>query len=319
MSASLRSKFLRQGPTIFTLTIPYFFNLFLMHMHNPVHEKKHIIATNYVGLASYTFLVYDHLLTFSDEVEYVWFRRKGPVVYLFFINRYIFPLAFIVNLYAYISPKYSPSNCAGLVIYEGSLSILAVANAGLVMIFRVNALYGGDNQPALATLGFLWLAQVGVSSFLVSSGMPVPHTPGIHSCTLIFNPERRKLSPLFSILPLVFDTTVLILTLHKTKAVLRTCKTSNAIVQTLQNDGILYYSILFAANFTLTFMLIFAPPGLKNILQQFVQLATTTIISRITLHLKKQGRSLYVNAEQITPPATVTNETSTSASSGSNI
>ncbi|TDL23328.1 hypothetical protein BD410DRAFT_787676 [Rickenella mellea] len=67
-----------------------------------------MIATNYVGLASYTFLVYDHLLTFDEEVEYVWKGRKGPVIYLFFLNRYFFVFAFIFNLNANLNPNFTP-------------------------------------------------------------------------------------------------------------------------------------------------------------------------------------------------------------------
>ena len=32
----------------------------------------------YVGVASYTILIYDHLLTFGEEVEYIWKGHKGP-------------------------------------------------------------------------------------------------------------------------------------------------------------------------------------------------------------------------------------------------
>ena len=32
----------------------------------------------YVGVASYTILIYDHLLTFGEEIEYIWKGHKGP-------------------------------------------------------------------------------------------------------------------------------------------------------------------------------------------------------------------------------------------------
>lgn len=31
----------------------------------------------YVGLASYAVLVYDHLLTLDDEIKYIWKKKKG--------------------------------------------------------------------------------------------------------------------------------------------------------------------------------------------------------------------------------------------------
>jgi len=48
-----------------------------------------------------TVLLYDHLLSLSDEIEYVWKGKKGPLVYLFFVNRYVTPLGFMINLLAF--------------------------------------------------------------------------------------------------------------------------------------------------------------------------------------------------------------------------
>ncbi|XP_006456351.1 hypothetical protein AGABI2DRAFT_56468, partial [Agaricus bisporus var. bisporus H97] len=61
----------------------------------------------YIGVASFTALVWDHIDTFADEVEYIWKGRKGAFIYLFFFNRYFTPLGFIVNLHAFISPVWT--------------------------------------------------------------------------------------------------------------------------------------------------------------------------------------------------------------------
>ncbi|KAJ7211037.1 hypothetical protein B0H12DRAFT_389110 [Mycena haematopus] len=62
------------------------------------------IRTNCVGFAAFTILIWDHVDTFASEVEYIWQGKKGIVVYLFLLNRYLTPLGFIVNLFAYLSP-----------------------------------------------------------------------------------------------------------------------------------------------------------------------------------------------------------------------
>ncbi|EKM74746.1 hypothetical protein AGABI1DRAFT_47462, partial [Agaricus bisporus var. burnettii JB137-S8] len=61
----------------------------------------------YIGVASFTALIWDHIDTFADEVEYIWKGRKGAFIYLFLFNRYFTPLGFIVNLHAFISPIWS--------------------------------------------------------------------------------------------------------------------------------------------------------------------------------------------------------------------
>ncbi|KAF8155293.1 hypothetical protein K438DRAFT_1987014 [Mycena galopus ATCC 62051] len=44
---------------------------------------------HYLYLAPLTFLYYDHLLTFGDEVRYIWNKPKTPSAYCFFLNRYL--------------------------------------------------------------------------------------------------------------------------------------------------------------------------------------------------------------------------------------
>ncbi|KAH8109770.1 hypothetical protein DFH11DRAFT_902663 [Phellopilus nigrolimitatus] len=272
-------------------------------MQNPIHEQQDLIATNYVGFASYIFLVYDHLLTFSDEVNYVWKGRRGPIIYLFLLNRYFFPLAFLVNLYAYLSLEFSHEACQHFVRYEGATVVVGFGLAGLMMIIRVNALYGGDCRPVQAILVFFWIVQVVLYSWILSMGIPVPRTPGIHGCSLIFNTQRRDWASLSAAAPLIFDTAVIVLILFKTAGARRNCM-SSMLLKTLMSDGVLYYSVVFTANLALTIMIVVAPPGLKNILGQYAQLITVTMMSRITLHLRKIGaRSSVVYSDR--PPSGV--------------
>ncbi|KAJ7896584.1 hypothetical protein B0H13DRAFT_2522825 [Mycena leptocephala] len=74
-----------------------------------VDDIAETVRTNYVGIAGFTILIWDHLDTFPTEVEYIWKpMKKGPIVYLFLLNRYLTPLGFMVNLFAYFSPVWTP-------------------------------------------------------------------------------------------------------------------------------------------------------------------------------------------------------------------
>ncbi|KAJ3973840.1 hypothetical protein EV361DRAFT_24861 [Lentinula raphanica] len=46
-------------------------------MPDSISDMTESLRTNYVGVASFTVLVWDHIITCSDEVEYVWKRPKG--------------------------------------------------------------------------------------------------------------------------------------------------------------------------------------------------------------------------------------------------
>ncbi|KAF8440791.1 hypothetical protein L210DRAFT_3538321 [Boletus edulis BED1] len=67
-------------------------------------DRRETRDTVMVAFAGFTVLVWDHLITFDDEVDLVWKRDKGLLSYLFLVNRYLTPLGFIVNLVAFTLP-----------------------------------------------------------------------------------------------------------------------------------------------------------------------------------------------------------------------
>jgi len=258
-----------------------------------IQDVTYLYATNYFGFASYTVLVWDHAITFVDEVQYIWKGRKKTtlIIILFFINRYLTPLNFILNLFAYLSPVWTPSRCAHFVRYEGATIVVALGLTALMMMIRVTAIYSG-NRLILGLLVTIFVFEFGIMAWLLSGAHAVMHDPGIHGCSMIFS-ENMGIWPSASAwLPLLYDTVVITLTVSKTLYSFRGLKTSSAsggtsISQILLRDGILYFSVIFVANFVLTVMILRAPPGIQNIAAQFEQLITVTMISRITISLRK--------------------------------
>ncbi|KAF7297623.1 hypothetical protein MKEN_01385300 [Mycena kentingensis (nom. inval.)] len=272
-------------------------------------DVSETLRTNFVGFASFTILVWDHIITFGDEVEYIWKGKKGPIIYLFLLNRYFTPLGFIVNLYAYLSPSWTYERCARFIRYEGATVAIAVEVVGIMMLLRIDALYPTRKWiPAL--LGVLLVVETGLNGWLISRGEPVLHNAasGVHACSMIFdpamrvslvlgranssaNPKRRSAAASASAwYPLLYDTIVFALTVNRTLPSIRK-REAGYILKKLLEDGLLYYSVIFAITFVLTFMIVGAPPGIKNICAQMEQLITVAMMSRITLSLRKAGRS----------------------------
>ncbi|KAF8065008.1 hypothetical protein FPV67DRAFT_164595 [Lyophyllum atratum] len=52
-----------------------------------IDDAFRVLQTNYVGFASFTILIWDHIDTFDTEVEVIWKGKKGPIVYLFLLVR----------------------------------------------------------------------------------------------------------------------------------------------------------------------------------------------------------------------------------------
>lgn len=257
---------------------------------SPAQDAAEALRTDFVGFASFAVLVWDHLISLEDEVQYVWKGKKGPIVYLFFLNRYFTPLAFIINLYAYLSPSWTIERCERFIKYEGTTVAFAVEVVGLMMSLRIRALY--PHQPFIAYfLWFLLTVETGLNAWLISGGRAVPHNPdsGVHSCSFIFDPKYSAAATSSAWFPLLYDSIVLLLTLYRTWPSIRR-REAGFIMNRLFEDGLLYYSVIFSVTLVLTIMIIAAPPGLQNITAQLEQLITVAMMSRITLNLRKAGR-----------------------------
>ncbi|KAJ7175306.1 hypothetical protein C8R46DRAFT_1213790 [Mycena filopes] len=272
------------------------------------------IRTNFVGFASFTVLVWDHAITFDDEVELIWKGKKGPIIYLFIFNRYFTPLGFMVNLFAYLSPTWTVEvgvkptfvpvgcnivhpfillhrgSCTQFVKYEGVTVALAVEVVGLMMLLRINALYPTRKWIA-GLLGVLLAVETGINIWLITRGEPVLHNraSGVHACSMVFDPVISSAASASAWYPLVYDSIVFALTVNRTLPAIRK-KEAGSIIKKLLEDGLLYYGVIFAITFVLTFMIVGAPPGTKNICAQMEQLITVAMMSRITLSLKAAGR-----------------------------
>ncbi|KAK7048062.1 hypothetical protein R3P38DRAFT_3307023 [Favolaschia claudopus] len=206
-----------------------------------------VADTLFVGFASFTILVWDHIITFADEVEYIWKGSKGPSAFLLLSSQH---------------------SCARFIRYEGCTVAIAVEVVGLMMLLRINALYPRQKWIT-AMLGILLVVETGINAWLISRGEPVLHnkSSGIHACSMIFDPQISTAATASAWYPLLYDSIVFALTVNRTLPSIRK-KQAGFVLKRLFEDGLLYYSVIFAITCVLTFMIVAAPPGTKNICAQ---------------------------------------------------
>jgi len=260
-----------------------------MRITTPTVDVSEILQTRYMGFVSFTVLIWDHIITFDDEVEFVWKGSKGPLVYLFFLNRYLIPVGFIVNLVAYSLQSWPVETCRHYVRYEGSMTVIGIEVVGLMMLLRVYALYKRQSRLVIGIVAFILLVETGMNIWLLMHSMAVQHPSGMHSCSMIYDPNISDAASASAWLPLLYDTIVLLLTLYRTVPSIRH-KEAGHVVQTIFKDGLLYYSVICSVTLVLTIMIVAAEPGIKNITAQLELLLTVAMMSRITLNLKKEAR-----------------------------
>ncbi|KAJ3735906.1 hypothetical protein DFJ43DRAFT_1150671 [Lentinula guzmanii] len=75
-------------------------------------------------------------------------------------------------------------------------------------------------------------------------------------------------------IPLIYDTVIFVLTMHRTIPELRS-RDASFVIKRIFDDGLIYYSVIFSVNAILTVMILAAPAGIKNIAAQITQNRTT--------------------------------------------
>lgn len=267
-----------------------------------IQDAYYLFVTNAIGVVSFTVLLWDHIITFDDEVAVVWSRanrrRNGPLIYLFILLRYFAPLGYTVQLASYfISRKiWTTDLCARYVVFEGCMTVSALGIVALMMMIRVYALYG-RSWKILAFLGALFILQFVVQGWLLSKAVPVQHPANwsLPGCSMLFSDSVGAWAPASAWLPVVYDAVVFALTAFKTAHVVYARARAHAqpahgdwIMKTLLRDGSLYFFVILISNVPLMIMISVAEPGIKNVMAQWEFLITVTMMSRITLSLRRE-------------------------------
>ncbi|KAI0769968.1 hypothetical protein C8Q74DRAFT_1272497 [Fomes fomentarius] len=219
-------------------------------------------------------LLWDHLLTLDDEIIYIWRQKKGPLIWLFFLNRYLTPLGFIVNLLAYFGIMRTPARCAHFVRYEGAMTVIGINTSALMMLLRVYAMHS-SKRGIVASVAVVFVLELGTNAWLLANGIPVPRAPQFKgsACTMIFDTNRvpAGVAAASAWLPLLYDTIVLGLTVQRAYSDIRH-PTVGRITRILLKEGVWYYSVIFCITLVLTLMIVLAPRGIQNATAQYVQL-----------------------------------------------
>ncbi|KAF8596179.1 hypothetical protein BDV93DRAFT_611045 [Ceratobasidium sp. AG-I] len=120
-----------------------------------IHELEiglfHAHVSRCTSFAGFALLVYDHLLTFSDEVRFIWKRPGNPISIMFLINRYATPLILAVDIYdkGGLTKNLDNQFCKVWFVVEGYLNFLLFAVIHGIMVMRVSALYGNRKEVSI--------------------------------------------------------------------------------------------------------------------------------------------------------------------------
>ncbi|KAJ7482292.1 hypothetical protein B0H11DRAFT_2232510 [Mycena galericulata] len=272
--------------------------------------------------ANYALYIFDHFITFGDEVEKIWSQPLTLASLLFYLNRYMTHVQFIIlqpftkltgrspyvfPSFYFMRPTDIAARCVNAMFYSRErlhCAWLSSLNAShpyctapaatygilsgntVTLILRVYALYL-SNKYVLAFILTLLTGQIIFMAYALTFGIRVPLPPGWPGCVLTGS------GPWFGgfwAAPIVTDTFIFFLTLWRTVRYQKRHGRMN-YMQIIMRDGILYFGVIFSVNMMNCVIFFAAPTDLKAIGASFSQIMTAVMISRLHLNLRRGSSS----------------------------
>ncbi|KAI0826983.1 hypothetical protein BC628DRAFT_1319159, partial [Trametes gibbosa] len=223
---------------------------------------SHRLAAKMFSLASCVMLFYDIFITFGDEVEKIWKQRFTGATVLWFLNRYLSPLGYIVIIVSFHDPSWSKATCQRYVLYPEILKIFTATAVGTIFILRLYSIYSKSNV-ILYGFGTLLILELAIKIWAFTDGIMLQLPP---------------------------DSVVFFATLYRTITLYRRTLIGEALslITVIMRDGIMYFAAIFVSNLVTVLIFIFATPDLKVINASFSTLITSLMVSRLMLNLRSE-------------------------------
>ncbi|KAG1731121.1 hypothetical protein EDD22DRAFT_1014233 [Suillus occidentalis] len=272
-------------------------------------ERQQLDTHSYVIIMANSILMYDHMMTLAEEVNFIWRRPKALSAISFLVNRYFALLGNIYGLLVAFMPI--PNQRFELLTLEYSFfrskNRLAVRNtwysdsysffsnnssfAVIILIIRTYALYN-CNKRLFAWITIIFVGLAGGASEPLDIEAYVIILAILRVCSKVV----AELPVSFGIAwlaILAFELLIFALTVHrtcKTRGLLRlSLVTRRNILDVIFHDGAMYFGAMTLCNIPNIVMYFYGSGVVRGSLglATFTSCMSVTLISRLILNLHK--------------------------------
>lgn len=203
------------------------------------------LATRYFMVVTVTLVLYDHVVTFRDEVEFIWAARKWLNKLIFVVNRYIVEATLVGTTYVMLElrPNLSDRVCKISLIPVVSSAIICTAVSHVMITLQVDAMWDFNKTITRAMLAGFAATYTAVLAFFIIAMVD------LYSAVYFFAPVNTCLvshSPRFAngiwISMVAFDVFVFGLVLMN--AVNRPYRETSEVVSNLNKDGVVFFTVI---------------------------------------------------------------------------
>ncbi|KAI0746632.1 hypothetical protein C8Q80DRAFT_1354782 [Daedaleopsis nitida] len=255
--------------------------------HQLAVTADHLMAAKMFSLASCVMLFYDIAITFGDEVERIWKQRFTGATVLWFLNRYLSPLGYIVIIVSFHDPSWSKATCQHYILYPEILKIFTATAVGFIFILRLYSIYSKSTGVLYSFTGLL-IFELAVKIWAFTDGVMLELPPGFVGCILTGKSSPGDRIIYTWVAELVFDSAVFFATLYRTIQLYRRTIIGEALslITVIMRDGIMYFAAIFVSNLVTVLIFVVTQPDLKVINASFSTLITSLMVSRLMLNLR---------------------------------
>lgn len=176
-------------------------------------DKSGIVqAARYLAVAGVAAAFYDHALSFSDEVEYIWTARWSTPKISFLICRYLLPsgLFYHTFLLSNFSPNLSDDFCQHWFVSASILAVGLCPPLHFLVVLWVWVSWGRNRSLVISTLSLFILTELCILCLgivlIIRLSPEMMYNARYHMCML----TKRGLYPVFLVPLLCFDTVSLV-------------------------------------------------------------------------------------------------------------
>jgi len=253
-------------------------------------------ATRYLSGIGLVLLLYDHILTFDDEVRLVWKARRSFARSAFLVNRYLVACALIwvaFTMNDWSGSGISDKVCRRVYGVTALLGITSIALANILVSLRVIDLWG-------RTLRIKILMASGILSCFLTTFTLMTVALAKLLPTAVYNDVVRMCAP--TIKPpeyaaawgssMIYEVLVLASVWLNALDTPRTL--DSRLTQSLHRDGFSFFALVTVFRIFNMVMAAAAPPSLMLVGSFFVWSMTTLVLNRLLLNIL-EASSVYSN------------------------
>ncbi|KAL4244464.1 hypothetical protein ABKN59_008689 [Abortiporus biennis] len=254
--------------------------------------ENEIHIRNEFYLVGIVVLYYDHIITFDREVAHMWYRN-GRIPWLFFINRYFAPIAYIAVNISPFMPSRTVAECKKSSSAIAIVTLISHVIVGVVLVLRTFALYG----RSFKILGFILI----VSMPLIGTAVWSLFSQRIDDENVVLgcNTAAAKGSGVRLAIPweaiVCFDVLIFTLTVVKT---IRERRSEHTIVfghfgSIIFRDAAIYFATMACVNIANAATFYVPSPSIEGCLSSLSTSVSVSLTSRLLINLQKKtlGRS----------------------------